>query len=45
MPGDRTRHAQPRTANRYNEGPAEDDLPQDVRDGLQGRSAVRRVVQ
>ncbi|KAL1986121.1 hypothetical protein VTN96DRAFT_6773 [Rasamsonia emersonii] len=43
--GDRLRHAKPRTANRYNEGPAEDDLPEDVRDGLQGRSAVRRVMQ
>jgi hypothetical protein len=45
LPGDRLRHAQPRTENGYNEGPGEDDLPEDVRDGLQGRSAVRRVVE
>lgn len=27
---DRTRHAQPQTSNRYNEGPSEDDLPEEV---------------
>lgn len=27
MRGDRLRHAKPRTANKYNEGPGEDDLP------------------
>ncbi|KAK4870413.1 hypothetical protein LT330_004761 [Penicillium expansum] len=27
MRGDRLRHAKPRTANKYNKGPGEDDLP------------------
>ncbi|KXG52187.1 uncharacterized protein PGRI_084710 [Penicillium griseofulvum] len=27
MRGERLRHAKPRTANRYNEGPGEDELP------------------
>ncbi|KAJ5969263.1 hypothetical protein N7501_005511 [Penicillium viridicatum] len=27
MRGDRLRHAKPRTANKYNEGPGESDLP------------------
>ncbi|KAJ5082862.1 hypothetical protein N7532_011905 [Penicillium argentinense] len=26
---DRTRHAEPQTSNRYNEGPNEDDLPEE----------------
>ncbi|KAL2219721.1 hypothetical protein M432DRAFT_365171 [Thermoascus aurantiacus ATCC 26904] len=43
LKGDRTRHAQPRTANRYNEGPDEEDLPAEVRDGTVGRSARKRV--
>ncbi|KAJ5543321.1 hypothetical protein N7535_005749 [Penicillium sp. DV-2018c] len=27
LKGDRLRHAKPRTSNKYNEGPDEDDLP------------------
>ncbi|EKV10253.1 histone chaperone domain-containing protein [Penicillium digitatum] len=30
MRGDRLRHAKPRTANKYNEGPDENDLPSGV---------------
>ncbi|KAI9748990.1 MAG: hypothetical protein M1815_002833 [Lichina confinis] len=36
---DRTRHAKPEGVG-YSEGPEEDDLPKNVRDGLDGRSAV-----
>ncbi|KAN0069253.1 hypothetical protein V8E54_012882 [Elaphomyces granulatus] len=43
LPGDRLRHAQPQTANRYNEGLDENKLPREVRDGILGRSAVRRL--
>ncbi|KAJ5679707.1 hypothetical protein N7462_007951 [Penicillium macrosclerotiorum] len=28
LKGDKLRHAQPQSANRYNEGPDEDDLPE-----------------
>ncbi|GIJ89083.1 hypothetical protein Asppvi_008012 [Aspergillus pseudoviridinutans] len=41
--GDRLRHAKPRTANKYNEGPGEDDLPDPVRYGDSGVSSTRRV--
>ncbi|GFF44747.1 hypothetical protein IFM61606_01893 [Aspergillus udagawae] len=41
--GDRLRHAKPQTANKYNEGPGEDDLPDAVRYGDSGVSGTRRV--
>lgn len=43
LKGDRLRHAKPRTANKYNEGPNEDDLPPDIRDGLTGVSGTTRL--
>lgn len=43
LPGDRLRHAKPRTQNAYNEGPDESDLPTDVREGNQGRSGTKRI--
>ncbi|KAE8347697.1 hypothetical protein BDV24DRAFT_157173 [Aspergillus arachidicola] len=41
--GDRLRHAKPQTANKYNEGPAENDLPDTVRYGDSGASSTRHV--
>ncbi|RAO64560.1 uncharacterized protein BHQ10_000572 [Talaromyces amestolkiae] len=43
--GDRLRHAKPRTRNAYNEGPDEDDLPAEVSQGQDGRSATGRAVE
>lgn len=43
LKGDRLRHAKPRTANKYNEGPNEDALPSDIRDGLSGVSGTKRL--
>lgn len=43
LPGDRLRHAKPRTKNQYNEGPDEDDLPSDIRYGLSGVSGTKRM--
>ena len=40
---DRTRHAKPQSANRYDEGPDEDDLPDYVRDGVSGVSGTHRL--
>lgn len=45
LPGDRLRHARPRTANAYNEGPNEDDLPGPVSEGLSGVSNAGRAVE
>ncbi|KAF7169733.1 hypothetical protein CNMCM5623_002385 [Aspergillus felis] len=41
--GDRLRHAKPQTANKYNEGPDEDELPDVVRYGDSGVSGTKRV--
>ncbi|PIG84498.1 hypothetical protein AARAC_009925 [Aspergillus arachidicola] len=41
--GDRLRHAKPQTANKYNEGPAENYLPDTVRYGGSGASSTRHV--
>ncbi|KAJ5083873.1 hypothetical protein NUU61_008452 [Penicillium alfredii] len=41
--GDRLRHAKPRSANKYSEGPDEGDLPTDIRDGLSGVSGTKRL--
>ena len=41
--GDRLRHAQPQSMNRYNEGLGEDDLPEEVRDGVSGVSGTKRL--
>ncbi|KAH3005102.1 hypothetical protein KXW60_005197 [Aspergillus fumigatus] len=41
--GDRLRHAKPQTANKYNEGPDEDDLPDVVRYGDSGVSSTKRL--
>ncbi|RHZ72773.1 hypothetical protein CDV55_107032 [Aspergillus turcosus] len=43
MPGDRLRHAKPMTANKYNEGPDEEDLPDVVRYGDSGVSGTKRL--
>lgn len=43
MKGDRLRHAQPTTQNKYDEGADEGDLPNDVREGLVGVSGTKRV--
>lgn len=43
MQGGRLRHAKPQTRSKYDEGPGEDDLPDDVRDGLVGVSGTKRV--
>ncbi|RHZ58939.1 uncharacterized protein CDV56_106089 [Aspergillus thermomutatus] len=43
MSGDRLRHAKPSTANKYNEGPGEDDLPDVVRYGDSGVSGTKRL--
>ncbi|OJJ82981.1 uncharacterized protein ASPGLDRAFT_437485 [Aspergillus glaucus CBS 516.65] len=43
LKGDRTRHAKPQSANRYNEGPGEDDLPDYVRYGTSGVSGTKRL--
>lgn len=43
LPGDRLRHSKPQTRNAYNEGPDENDLPEDIRDGNLGRSGTKRV--
>ncbi|CAL5868025.1 uncharacterized protein PFLUO_LOCUS2248 [Penicillium psychrofluorescens] len=43
LKGDRLRHAKPQSANRYSEGPNEDDVPSDIRDGLSGVSGVKRL--
>ena len=36
--GDRLRHAKPQSANKYSEGPGEEDLPDDVQYGTSGTS-------
>lgn len=41
--GDRLRHSKPQTANRYNEGLEEDDLPEDIRYGTSGVSGTKRL--
>ncbi|KAJ9302061.1 hypothetical protein DTO271G3_927 [Paecilomyces variotii] len=41
--GDRLRHAKARSSTGYNEGPDENDLPEDVAGGDNGRSATRRL--
>lgn len=43
LKGDRLRHAKPQTENKYDEGRDEDDLPNDIRDGLVGVSGTKRV--
>ncbi|KAJ5826433.1 hypothetical protein N7474_003571 [Penicillium riverlandense] len=43
LKGDRLRHGKPRSTNRYSEGPNEDDLPSDIRDGLSGVSGLKRL--
>jgi len=45
IPGDKLRHAKPRTANGYNEGRNEDDLPGDVSRGETGVSNAGRAVE
>ncbi|KAL2817937.1 hypothetical protein BDW59DRAFT_182024 [Aspergillus cavernicola] len=42
LPG-RLRHAKPTTANKYSEGPDEDDLPDSVRYGDSGISDTKRI--
>ena len=41
--GDRLRHEKPQTQNRYNEGPDEDDLPEEVQYGNLGVSGTKRL--
>ncbi|KAJ5179951.1 hypothetical protein N7492_003161 [Penicillium capsulatum] len=43
LKGDRLRHNKPQTANRYNEGPDENDLPSEISEGLEGGSSARLV--
>ncbi|CAG8898624.1 unnamed protein product [Penicillium egyptiacum] len=43
LKGERLRHAKPRTANKYNEGPDENDLPGTVRGGTVGRSSTKPI--
>jgi hypothetical protein len=43
LEGDRTRHAKPQSANRYNEGPDEEDLPDYARYGTSGVSGTKRL--
>lgn len=43
LPGDRLRNAKPRGHHGYNEGPDENQLPVDVRDGNDGRSGTKRL--
>ncbi|OJD23135.1 hypothetical protein ACJ73_05514 [Blastomyces percursus] len=38
LKGDRTRHAKPQAASGYSEGPGEEDLPESVVKGTEGRS-------
>ncbi|KAB8233916.1 hypothetical protein ETB97_005301 [Aspergillus alliaceus] len=42
--GERLRHAKPNTQNKYDEGPGEDDLPEDALYGYSGRSTTGRTL-